>query len=147
MQQTASKPIWKQEFTLEGLQMISQNTLVDHLGIQFTGYGPDYLEASMPVDRRTIQPMGLLHGGASAALAETLGSVASVLCLPDPLKEQVVGVELNANHLLPATKGAVVGRVSPLRVGRRIHVWNIEIRDEEGEKICVSRLTIAVISR
>ena len=147
MQQAASNPIWKQEFTLEGLQMISQNTLVDHLGIQFTAYGPDYLEASMPVDRRTVQPMGLLHGGASAALAETLGSVASVLCLPDPLKEQVVGVELNANHLRPATKGTVVGRVSPLRVGRRIHVWNIEIMDEGGEKICVSRLTIAVITR
>jgi 1,4-dihydroxy-2-naphthoyl-CoA hydrolase len=145
MEQKTTNAIWKQDFTLEGLGVITQNTLVEHLGITFTAYGPDYIEASMPVDRRTIQPMGLLHGGASATLAETLGSVASVLCLPDPLKEQVVGIEINANHLRPATKGHVTGRVSPIRIGRRIHVWDIEIKDEEGQTTCVSRLTIAVV--
>ncbi|MCO6477872.1 MAG: hotdog fold thioesterase, partial [Phaeodactylibacter sp.] len=101
----------------------------------------------MPVDHRTVQPMGLLHGGASCVLAETLGSVASILCVEDMDKETVVGVEINANHLRPATKGVVKGRVSPVRIGRRLHVWNIEIKDEAGRLICVSRITIAVVPR
>lgn len=121
--------------------------MVEHLGIAFTGFGDDFLEARMPVDHRTIQPMGLLHGGASCVLAETMGSVASFLCVEDHSRETVVGVEINANHLRPATQGFVTGRVAPLRIGRRLHVWNIEIRDETERLICVSRITIAVVAR
>lgn len=121
--------------------------MVSHLGIEFTRIGDDYLEARMPVDHRTVQPMGLLHGGASCVLAETMGSVASFLCIEDPAKETAVGVEINANHLRPATKGHVTGKVSPLRVGRKLHVWNIEIKDEVERLICVSRITIAVVPR
>ena len=138
---------WKQPFTLEALNQTGQKTLVSHLGIEFTRIGDDYLEARMPVDHRTVQPMGLLHGGASCVLAETMGSVASFLCIADPAKESAVGVEINANHLRPATKGHVTGKVSPLRVGRKLHVWNIEIKDEVERLICVSRITIAVVPR
>lgn len=137
--------IWKQPFTLQGLQQISQQTMVDHLGIEFSGFGDDYLEATMPVDHRTVQPARLLHGGASVALAETIGSVASYMCIEDISTHMAVGVEINANHLRPATDGKVTGRVSPLRIGRKLHVWNIEIKDDKQQLICVSRLTIAVV--
>ena len=139
--------IWKQPFTAEALNQTERMTMVEHLGIAFTGFGDDFLEARMPVDHRTIQPMGLLHGGASCVLAETMGSVASFLCVEDHSRETVVGVEINANHLRPATQGFVTGRVTPLRIGRRMHVWNIEIRDETERLICVSRITIAVVAR
>lgn len=139
--------IWKQSFTLEGLNQISQNTLAENLGIEFTDFGQDFLVARMPVDNRTVQPMRLLHGGASVALAETLGSVASVLCLDDTEKSMPVGVEINANHLRPATKGFVYGTVKPVRIGRNMHVWNIEIKNEEDKLTCVSRITIAVVPR
>ncbi|TXB68956.1 hotdog fold thioesterase [Phaeodactylibacter luteus] len=139
--------IWKQAFTLEALGQVSQHTLVSHLGITFTAYGDDYLEATMPVDERTFQPARLLHGGASVALAETLGSVASQLCLEDMQTHMAVGVEINANHLKSATGGLVTGRAMPLRIGRSLHVWQIDIRDEAGSLICVSRLTIAVVKR
>ena len=138
---------WKQQFTLESINAISKDTMVEHLGIEFTDFGEDFLEARMPVDHRTVQPMRLLHGGASAALAETLGSVASVLCLEKTDTHTVVGVEINANHLSSATSGFVTGRVTPLRVGRRMHVWQIKIRDENDKLICVSRLTIAVVEK
>lgn len=139
--------IWKQSFTIENLNTISKNTLVENLGIEFTEFGDDFLTAKMPVDDRTVQPMRLLHGGANAALAETLGSVASVLCLEDSNQFMPVGVELNANHLRAATKGFVYGTARPFRVGRTMHVWGIEITDEAGKLICVSRLTIAVVTR
>lgn len=139
--------IWKQSFTLEGLNQISQNTLAENLGIEFTEIGQDFLVARMPVDNRTVQPMRLLHGGASVAMAETMGSVASVLCLDDTDKLMPVGVEINANHLRPATKGFVYGTVKPVRIGRNMHVWNIEIKNEEDKLTCVSRITIAVVPR
>ena len=139
--------IWKQEFSMKALNQMSLQNMTGHLGIEFTGSGEDFLEARMPVDERTIQPMGLLHGGASCVLAETLGSVASVLCIKDTDKETAVGIEINANHLRPATRGFVTGRVQPVRVGRSLHVWNIEIRDEDARLICVSRITIAVVPR
>jgi 1,4-dihydroxy-2-naphthoyl-CoA hydrolase len=139
--------VWKQEFTLAGLNAISSNTLVEHLGIEFIGFGEDYLEARMPVDHRTVQPMRLLHGGASVALAETLGSVAGVLSLEDQTKYSVVGVEINANHLRSATSGWVTGKVTPLKVGRTLQVWQIKITDEDSRLLCVSRLTIAVVER
>jgi 1,4-dihydroxy-2-naphthoyl-CoA hydrolase len=139
--------IWKQEFTLEGIQQICQNTLVDHLDIVFTDFGDNYLEATMPVDHRTVQPARLLHGGASVALAETIGSVASQLCIPNIETHMAVGVEINANHLCSAMRGRVSGRATPLRIGRKLHIWEIRITDEKERLICVSRLTIAVVQR
>ncbi len=139
--------IWKHPIDLTVLQQINQGTLGEHLAIEYVDSGPDFLTARMPVDERTKQPDGLLHGGASVVLAETLGSVASVLCLADPTRQTAVGVEINANHLRPAIKGYVYGTVRPIRLGRSMHVWNIEIQDEQEKLICVSRLTIAVISR
>ncbi len=138
--------IWKTAFTLESLNAINgKETLGGHIGIEFTAFGDDYLVAKMPVDARTRQPMGLLHGGASVVLAETLGSVASVLCLDDWTKKAAVGLEINANHLSSARNGWVYGTVKPIRVGRTVHVWNIEIRDEKQKLICVSRLTTSII--
>lgn len=136
---------WKQPATLEGANAMSANTLVENLGIEFIEIGDDYLVAKMPVDDRTVQPYRLLHGGASVALAETLGSVASTLAIEDLGKHMAVGVEINANHLRPATNGFVFGKVTPIRVGRQMHVWNIEIRDEDDKLVCVSRLTCAVV--
>ena len=140
--------IWKTKPTLDALQQIGVNTLSDNLGIEFVDFGDDYLAAKMPVDHRTVQPFRILHGGASVALAETLGSVASVLAIGLDSKKQVVGVEINANHLSSAREGSVViGTVKPIRLGRAIHVWHIEIKDENGKMICISRLTIAVVDR
>jgi 1,4-dihydroxy-2-naphthoyl-CoA hydrolase len=137
--------IWKQSFTLEGLNHISTNTLVEHLGIQWIEIGEDYLRATMPVDHRTHQPYGLLHGGASVALAETMGSIAGMLCLEDIQKQGVVGLEINANHLKGVRSGWVTGTVRPVRVGKTVQVWAIEITDESNNLICVSRLTLSVI--
>ena len=138
--------IWKNDFTLEGLNNSGKNCMVEHLGIEIIDFGDDYLTAKMPVDERTKQPMGLLHGGANVALAESLGSFASVLCV-DMSKKTVVGLEINANHLKSATAGFVYGTCKPIRVGRTVHVWNIEIKNENDELVCVSRLTVAVIDR
>ena len=137
--------IWKQTFNVEGLNTLSQNTMVEHIGIEFTDFGDDYITAKMPVDKRTVQPMRLLHGGASAALAETLGSVAATLCVEDVTKQQIVGVELNANHLRSATSGYVYGTARPIKVGRKLQVWQIEIKNKEGKMICISRLTVMVV--
>ncbi len=139
--------IWKHTPDLKQLNGFNANTLNENLGIEFIETGEDYLVARMPVDARTMQPFRLLHGGASAALAETLGSVASSLCTEDLGKKIPVGVELNANHLHSARGGFVYGKVTPYRVGRTLHVWNIEIRDEKEELVCVSRLTVAVVDR
>lgn len=137
--------IWKQTFSLETLNKLSKNTLVDHLGIQYTHFGDDFLIATMPVDHRTKQPMGLLHGGASAALAETLGSVASALCVDDPTNVSIVGLEINANHLRSVREGFVIGKATAIKIGRKIHVWNIEITNEDNQLICISRLTVAIV--
>ena len=140
--------IWKIPPSLELLNKTGENTLVDHLNIKFTEIGDDYLKASMPVDKTTVQPMRLLHGGASVALAETMGSVASVLCLDDLSKQSVVGVEINANHLSSAKEGdTVTAVVQPIKVGRRLHVWEIKIYRSDERQICVSRITIAVVER
>ncbi len=137
--------IWKQTFTLEGLNNSAISTLVAHLGINFSEFGDDYLQATMPVDQRTIQPYGLLHGGASAALAETLGSMAGMLCLEDTTTHGVVGIEINANHLRGKREGLVTGTARPVRIGRTVQVWNIDVTDEDNKLICVSRLTLSVI--
>ena len=128
------------------LNEIGKNTMVEHIGIEFTEIGPDYIIARMPVDHRTVQPMRLLHGGASVALAETLGSVASAISV-DPEKFDVVGLEINANHIKSMTSGFVYGKASPIHTGKKTHVWDIRITNEAGELVCISRLTVAVIPK
>ncbi len=129
--------------SLEGLNATSRNTLMAHLDIVYTAFGPDWLEATMPVDHRTHQPLGMLHGGASVVLAETLGSLAANMAVgPD---SYCVGLEVNANHLRAKREGAVTGRCSPLHLGATTQVWQIEIRDERGRLLCTSRLTMAVL--
>ena len=140
--------IWNIKPTLEALQHIGVNTMSDNLGIEFVEFGDDFLTAKMPVDHRTVQPFRILHGGASVTLAETLGSIASVLTLEPNTRKQVVGIEINANHLSSAREGSwVYGTVKPIRVGRTIQVWNIEIKNEQGKLVCVSRLTCAIVER
>ena len=123
-----------------------QNTMTSTIGIEITDIEDDFICGKMPVDERTIQPFGLLHGGASAALAETLGSVAGGIMVY-PNDETVVGIEINANHLKSARDGWVYGKATPIRIGKKIQVWNIEIRNDSGDLICVSRLTLAVIPK
>ncbi|MDQ7757862.1 hotdog fold thioesterase [Xanthomonas sontii] len=122
-----------------------RDTLIAHLGIVFTEAGPDWLRATMPVDARTRQPYGLLHGGASVVLSETLGSTAGNLCV-EPGRI-CVGLEINANHLRAARSGTVTGTARPLHVGRTTQVWEIHIEDAAGKPVCVSRLTLAVVDR
>jgi 1,4-dihydroxy-2-naphthoyl-CoA hydrolase len=138
--------IWFRQFTLDEVRKFQHDTMGEHLGIEITDIGADYLEATMPVDNRTMQPDRILHGGASVALAETLGSVGGSMCV-DRERLQIVGQEINANHLRSATGGHVTGRAKPIHLGRRSQVWNIEITDERKRLICVSRLTIAIIQR
>ncbi|MBP6385771.1 MAG: hotdog fold thioesterase [Pseudarcicella sp.] len=133
--------------TLEILNSFSQGTLSGHLGMKFTELTDDYLVATMPVDHRTVQPMGFLHGGASVALAETLGSVASLTKLENLDEQSIVGVEINANHLKSASTGIVTGKCVPLKIGKTLHVWEIKITNEAGELLCVSRITTAVIKK
>jgi 1,4-dihydroxy-2-naphthoyl-CoA hydrolase len=137
--------VFNPRYTFADLGQIDQNTMVEHLGIEYVALEHDHLIAKMPVDHRTKQPFGLLHGGASAVLSETLGSVAAWLTLPDPDKQRCVGVEINANHLKAATSGYVYGRCSPLHVGRRMQVWETRITNENDDLVCVSRLTVMVI--
>ena len=133
--------IWKNKPTIEALNNINKNSLGAHLGIEVLEVGEDYIKAKMPVDNRTKQPMGLLHGGASVALSETMGSIASVLIIDDISKESIVGIEINANHLKSVTSGFVYSITKPIRIGRKIQVWNTEIFNEAQELICVSKLT------
>lgn len=132
--------------SLEELNASSEATLVSHLGIRITAQGEDWLRGTMPVDARTRQPFGLLHGGASVALAETLGSIAGNLCL-DPQVSMAVGLEISANHIRAVTEGSVTGTARALHVGRNTQVWDIRIEDEAGRLTCVSRLTLAVVPR
>ena len=125
------------------LDALSAGSAIEHLGIVFTEVGDDFLRATMPVDARMVQPYGLLHGGASVLLAETLGSSAGNLCVADG--QRVVGIEINANHLQAVTGGLVTGTARPLHVGRRTQVWEIRIEDARGRLACVSRITLAVI--
>ena len=138
--------IWKQTADLEHINGWNGNSMVDHLGMRVTEIGDDYLRGTMPVDHRTKQPFGLLHGGASVALAESLGSLAGTMCL-DATKEMAVGLEINANHLRAVTDGVVTGTARPLHVGRSTQVWEIRIEDERGRLVCISRLTLAVVPR
>lgn len=143
---TGTKPIWRVQATPEQLRERSRNTLAEWLDIRVTEIGPDYLRATMPVNSHTHQPQGILHGGASVALAETIGSLAANLCV-DITKYVCVGQEINANHLRPASSGLVTGTARPYHVGGRSQVWGIEIRDENDKLVCVSRITMAVGER
>ena len=130
--------------SLAALNALSADTAMEPLGIEFTELGPDFLCATMPVDRRTRQPYGLLHGGASVLLAETLGSTAAMLCAAEG--ERCVGIEINANHLRAVREGVVTGTARPLHVGRQTQVWDIRIEDDAQRLVCVSRLTVAVLA-
>ena len=140
------KRLFNQEITVEKLNKFSLNTLVDTLGIEVTQIGDDFIEAKMPVDHRTHQPYGLLHGGASVALAETLGSLAAH-CTVDDQNKYCVGLEINANHVKSVKSGFVTGTARPIHVGSRTHVWEIKITNEQKELVCVSRITMAVIDK
>ena len=136
--------IWRSTHTLEELNGTAVGTMTGHLGIVFTEIGADFVRATMPVDARTRQPYGLLHGGASVALAETLGSTGAVMCV-DKAGFLCVGQEINANHVRSARRGQVTGTARPVHLGGRSHVWAIEIVNDEQELVCVSRLTIAIV--
>ena len=131
---------------LQKMSNFIQNTMATSIGLELTDIGNDYVCGKIPVDNRTVQPFGLLHGGASAALAETLGSIAGNM-LVDPEKEMVVGVEINANHIKPLKDGWAHGKATPINIGKRIHVWGIRITNEADELICISRLTLAVVKK
>ncbi|MGM0944259.1 MAG: hotdog fold thioesterase [Bacteroidota bacterium] len=132
--------------TLNELNNTRSQTLVDHLGIEFTAVGDDFLEAKMPVDHRTKQPMGLLHGGANVVLAETLGSVAASLTI-DLKKYTCVGLEINANHLKAVREGYVTGKTNPIHIGKSTQVWEIKVKNEAGQLCCISRITLAILER
>jgi 1,4-dihydroxy-2-naphthoyl-CoA hydrolase len=137
--------LWKQPTDLTRLNGWSANTMMEALGIRITAIGDDWLQGTMPVDARTHQPYGLLHGGASVALAETLGSTAAMLTL-DPDKELAVGLDINANHIRGVRSGTVTGTAKMLHIGRTTQVWEIRIENEDGALVCISRITMAVIA-
>ncbi len=138
--------IWFKNYTVEDLNKTSKNNMLEHIGIEFTEIGSDYLKAKMPVDNRTKQPAGLLHGGASVTLAETLGSLGAYLCV-DPQRYTSVGIEINANHLRSVTEGFVYGKANPVHIGRKSQVWEIKIHDDRNKLICISRITLAVVDK
>lgn len=140
------KKIWRRETSLADLNRLSRNTMLEHLEIEFTDIGEDYLKAKMPVDHRTVQPMGKLHGGASVALAESLGSVAGSLCV-DSNSQYCVGLEINANHIRSVKTGWVNGMVHPIHIGQKTQVWEIKIRDDQNNLVSVSRITLMVMNK
>ncbi|MCG7586672.1 hotdog fold thioesterase [Photobacterium sp. OFAV2-7] len=135
--------IWKKDFTLDSLNQSSVNTLVEHLGIEYSDFDDNSLSAVMPVDARTHQPLGMLHGGASVVLAETLGSLAANMCVDET--RYCVGLDINANHVRAVRSGIVKGIATPVHIGTTTQVWQIEITEERGRLVCTSRLTMAVM--
>ena len=138
--------IFRKDVTLEAINRLSKNTMAEQIGIEFTAIGEDYMEATMPVDKRTHQPFGLLHGGASVALAETMGSVAATCCI-DSTKQFCVGLEINANHLKGVKEGFVKGITKPIHIGKKTQVWEIRIHNQKDELVCISRITMAVLEK
>jgi 1,4-dihydroxy-2-naphthoyl-CoA hydrolase len=138
--------LWKHLPDADQLNALGAGTLVDHLGIRVIEIGDDFVRGTMPVDARTRQPFGLLHGGASVALAETLGSLAAACCI-DIDRELAVGLDINANHVRAVTEGLVTGTARALHIGRTTQVWEIRIEDAAGRLVCISRLTMAVVPR
>ena len=137
--------IWHEEFTLDHVISLRNNNMNKHLGIEFIELGDDYIVARMPVEDITRQSRGVLHGGASCVLAESLGSIASNMCI-DMRKQKAVGLEINANHLRPVADGFVTGKTTAVSLGKNVHVWNIDIRNDKGKLNCVSRLTTAIVN-
>ena len=138
--------IWFGPYSLESVQQRGKGTMVEHVGIHITFLGDDYIEGSMPVDHRTLQPAGIQHGGATVVLAETLGSLAANLVV-DPQLAYCVGLDINANHIRAVRTGMVKGVARPLHIGSTTQVWQIEITDEAGKLTCISRITMAVLRR
>jgi len=138
--------LWLRSFTLPDIEWMNKNTIHEALGITLTEIGADFISGKMPVDARTKQPAGILHGGASVVLAESLGSIASTLIV-DQEKFLCVGVEVNANHLRAVREGWVHGTVKPIHIGRKTHVWSIELKNDEGKLSCVARLTVMVTEK
>lgn len=138
-------PIWTRPLTIEILSAIHGDTAISWLGIEFLEIGDDFIRARVPVDKRTIQPYGLLHGGVSVVLAETLGSTGASFSVPDG--HQCVGLEINANHLRSVTSGWVTGITRPIHRGRSTHVWQIDMHDDAGKPTCISRITMAVLGK
>ena len=136
--------IWQKNFTLENLNQLCSNSAVSHLGIEISAFGEDWIEATMPVDHRTTQPFGLLHGGISVALAETIGSLAGYLAIEE--NKIAVGLDINAHHLRSVKQGIVIAKATPISLNRNIHVWQIDIRDEQDKLCCVSRLTLSILN-
>jgi 1,4-dihydroxy-2-naphthoyl-CoA hydrolase len=138
--------IWKNKYNKGQLNEFQEGTMLEHLEIEVLEIGNDYIKATMPIQAKTIQPFGILHGGASAALAESMGSIASSMCI-DTSTEVPVGIEINANHLLQGKGKNVIAITRPIKIGKRIHVWNTEIFDNKDRLICVSRLTVMIIKK
>ena len=138
--------MWKSDYSIDQVNSMSKNTILDVLGIEITEKGDDFLVGKMPVDSRTVQPMRILHGGANVVLAETLGSIASLMII-NPEEEISVGVDINANHIRSVKSGWVTGIAKPINIGRKIHVWEIKITDEEDRLTCISRLTVSVLPK
>lgn len=137
--------IWFKDYTLDDLKNFRNTNMTAYLGFEFTEVGADFLRGRLPVDNRTTQPFGILHGGASCVLAESLGSVAAWMTI-DPDTHRAVGIEINANHIRAVTKGHVIGTCSPLHVGKRTQVWQTDIVEEAtGKRVAISRLTVAII--
>lgn len=138
--------IWYQPLTLELLQTRGKNTLIEYVGIEFIEIGDNFLVARMPVDHRTLQPAGIMHGGASCVLAESVGSTAANCCV-DPEKFYCVGLEINTNHIKSIREGYVIGTTKPFHIGKTTHVWGIEIVNEQNKLISVNRLTMMVLNK
>lgn len=139
--------IWFKDYTTDYLEGLRNANMGQHIGITFAEIGPDFLKARMPVDYRTTQPFGIMHGGASCVLSETLGSVAGWMTI-DPDKFRAVGLELNINHIRAVTQGSVIGTCTPLHTGRRTQVWQTDITEEAtGKRVAISRLTLAIIEQ
>jgi 1,4-dihydroxy-2-naphthoyl-CoA hydrolase len=138
--------IWFKEYTPDGLNNRPKNHLGAVLDIKFLEVGDNYLKATMPVDERTHQPAGILHGGASVVLAETLGSMSSLMCI-DGNKSIAVGLEINANHLRPVSRGLVTGICTPIHIGAKTHIWDIKMYNDKGKMNCISRLTVAILPK
>ncbi len=137
--------IWFKPYTIADIQWMQKDNMCETIGIEITEITEDSIKGRMPVDHRTVQPMKILHGGANVALAETLGSVGSNLIV-DNSKYVCVGLDINANHIRPGTSGFVYAEAKPIHIGKKTHVWAIEIKDEKGKLICISRLTMAVVA-
>jgi 1,4-dihydroxy-2-naphthoyl-CoA hydrolase len=139
--------IWFKDYSIDYLQGLRNANMGEHIGLDLVEVGDDFLKGRMPVDHRTTQPFGILHGGASCVLSETLGSVAAWMTI-DPEKYRAVGLEINANHIRAVTEGSVIGICSPMHIGRRTQVWQTDIIEEAtGKRVCISRLTVAIIDQ